>query len=75
MVVVNVVVMGLIVLLIRRRKACYNHNINQEHYAGGDSKQLCKHWFRGLNSGHNLVFRRLSCMAGSKSCVFVFDLV
>ena len=48
-----------VVLLIRRRKACYDHNINQEPYTGGDSKQLCKQWLRRLTSGHNLVFLRL----------------
>ena len=26
-----------VALLIRRRKACYDHNINQEPNAGGDS--------------------------------------
>ena len=40
-----------VVLLIRRRKACYNHNINQEPNAGGDSKLLCKQWFRRLREG------------------------
>ena len=34
-----------VVLHIKRRKACYDHNINQERNAGGDSKQLCKQWF------------------------------
>ena len=44
-----------VVLLIRRRKACYDHNINQEPNAGGDSKL----WYRRLISGHQLVFLRL----------------
>ena len=48
-----------VVLLIRCRKACYDHNINQEPNAGGDTKQLCKQWFIRLTSGHNLVFLRL----------------
>ena len=30
-------------------------NLNQEPNAGGDSKQLCKQWFRRLTSGQNLV--------------------
>ena len=48
-----------VVLLIRCRKACYNHNIDQEPNAGGDSWLLCKQWFRRLTSGLNLVFLRL----------------
>ena len=48
-----------VVLLRGQRKACCDHNINQEPNAGGDSWQLCKGLFRRLTNGHNLVFLRL----------------
>ena len=48
-----------VVLLIQRRKACYDHNINQEPNTGGGSYQSCKQWFRRLTSSHNFAFLRL----------------
>ena len=48
-------VLGWVDLLIRRWKACYDHYINQEPNAGGDSSLLFKQWFRWLTSGLRLL--------------------